>query len=196
MRTPPNGPARLAITVVATILLTAPLGAQVVDSTHRWSVFGGSLAVASVNDGHLRPSNVEVGGSIDFRARSFPLPLRAGLSFSRAGQGSWASDLSFGRLDLDVVGRPLPRFLGTQLYLLGGLGVATRASFSRYLTRVVGSDPNVLEYFTLREPRQSWTFIETGVGLDVGRGFVQYKLQAPVASEGTMLAPLNVGFRF
>jgi hypothetical protein len=140
--------------------------------------------------------NVELGGSGDFRVGSFPLPLRASLAFSQASQDWSGSQLRFGTLSLDAVGHPLPKFLGTRLYLLGGLGVGTRAAYSGVVPQLTGPDFGTETYVGFHRERRTWGFVETGAGLELGRAFVQWKLQWPVASQGYVRAPLSIGFRF
>ena len=195
MRMRPNIMVLAATTLVGLTLAVGPLGAQTADSTRRWSLFGGSI-VAQGNALYRPPSNLEIGGSGDFRVASFPLELRANLAFSRVEQRWTGSSLKYGTISIDAIGRPVPRILGTQMYLLGGLGLATRAGYNSTGARYTGIDFITAEYFPVRVPRQNWSFLETGVGLEFGRAFVQMKLQVPVASEGTQRAPISVGFCF
>ncbi|MCY7378067.1 MAG: hypothetical protein LH467_01855 [Gemmatimonadaceae bacterium] len=191
----PNSVVLAATTVVGITLCVGPLGAQTADSTRRWSLFGGTI-VAQGTALHRPPGNLEVGGSADFRVASFPLPLRASLAFSSVEQDLSGSGLKYGTFSIDAIGRPVPRILGTQLYFLGGFGLATRAEYTALYARYTGIDPLTTEYYTSRAPRQNWAFLETGVGLEIGRAFVQMKLQMPVASAGIRRAPISVGFRF
>ena len=179
MRMRPNTTVLAATTVVGIALAVGPLGAQTADSTRRWSLFGGSI-VAQGNALHRPPSNLEVGGSGDFRVASFPLPLRASLAFSSVEQAWSGSSLKYGTVSIDAIGRPVPRILGTQLYFLGGLGVSTRAGYTGEGKRYTGFEPVTPEYFSFRVPRQNWAFLEGGIGLEVGRALVQMKLQLPV----------------
>ena len=45
-------------------------------------------------------------------------------------------------------------------------------------------------------PRQTWALASAGVGLDVGRVFIQARLLNPIASYGPGVVPINVGIRF
>ena len=199
-RNPPtqSSPMRIRPTLTAvatTTLFSLTLGAQAPDTARRWSLFGGAVG-AHATDLERPPANLEVGGSGDFRLGSFPLPLRATLAFSRIEQSWSASNLKYGTLSLDAVGRPTPRIFGTQLYFLGGIGVATQAGYTGFAQRYVSVDPVMTEYYMFSVPRQSWTFLEGGMGLEIGRAFVQMKMQVPVASNGPTRVPLSVGFRF
>ena len=195
MRMRPNSTVLAAITLVGITLLGAPLGAQSADSARRWSLFGGSVVEQGISY-QRPPGSLEVGGSGDFRVASFPLPLRASLAFSSVEQGWSGSSLKYGTFSIDAIGRSVPRILGTQLYLLGGIGLATRAEYTRVGVRTAGTDPLTAEYFTFHAPRQNWAFLESGIGLEFRRAFVQMKLQMPVASEGVRRVPISVGFRF
>jgi len=195
MRMRPNMTVLAATTLVGLTLAVGPLRAQTADSTRRWSLFGGSI-LAQGNALYRPPANLEVGGSGEFRVPTFPLPLRASLAFSSVDQRWTGSSLKYGTFSIDAIGRPVPRILGTQLYFLGGLGVATRAGYTGVGVRYTGFESFTAEYLPVRVPRQNWAFLETGVGLEIGRAFVQMKLQMPVASEGIRRAPISVGFRF
>ena len=47
-----------------------------------------------------------------------------------------------------------------------------------------------------RLPRRTWAFASTGVGVEVGRAFIPVNLDQPIASQGPVLVPINVEFRF
>ena len=166
MRTRATGSAWLAGVLLGGTLMAAPIGAQAVDSTLRWSLFGGTVLTPGTGLA-WNTDNLALGGSADFRWRRFPLPLRATLSVSQSRERLSASRTTFGAFSLDAVGHPLPRFLGTRLYLLGGLGAGTRGAF-----------------------------MEGGTGLEIGKAFIEWKLQVPVASDGYRRAPISIGFRF
>ena len=151
--------------------------AQAADTVHRYTLFGGTTTTSNFTWHH--PGNAEIGGSVDFRLGDFPLPLRASLAFGQEEQ-QIGTHLQFGSLSLDAIARPVPTVFGTQLYLLGGLGLGTRGEYAR----VTGGG------------QKSWSFLETGLGLERGRGFVQMKVQVPAASDGYVRIPLSVGFRF
>jgi len=163
------------------------------DSTPTFSLFGGT-ALDQYGPSRSGLTNFEFGGSRDFRLRSLPVPLRVTLAFRQQNPYD-AGPLKFGTLSLDAVGKPIPRIFGVQPYLLGGLGVGTRAEYdAAFYTLVDGQ-------FTtagLRHiPRHSWAFAEGGVGLELGRHlFVQTKFMVPVASQGQIVMPFSVGFRF
>lgn len=195
MRMRPKSIALAATTIVCITLCVGPVGAQTVDSTRRWSLFGGSILVQG-NAMYRPPSNLEVGGSGEFRVRSFPLPLRASLAFSSVDQGRTGSSLKYGTFSIDAIARPVRRIFGIQPYFVGGLGAATRAGFTGLGRRPSATDPFSLETYIFRESRSNWTFVEGGMGLDIGRAFVQFKTQVPVASNGDRRTPISVGFRF
>jgi hypothetical protein len=192
----PNRAALPASMLLAATLAAAPLDAQATDSTRRWALFGGLEPAERVSSPTFVLHNLEFGGSGDFRIAAFPLPLRATLAFSHTDQPFRTTNLKFGTLTLDAIGRPVPKFLGTQLYLLAGIGIGTQAPYTAFVSRPVSYDPYLTEGSVIRRPRQSWALVEGGVGLDVGRLFVQVKGQAPVASNGPWRAPFSFGFRF
>jgi hypothetical protein len=189
-----NGTTVIGLVLLCSISGASSARAQASDSTHRWSLYGGTVPTESWSK--AEPSNLEVGLGVDFRLRQFSLPLRANLAFGQ--MSTYTEDkLKFGTLSLDAVARPLPKLFGTRLFLLGGLGVGTRAAYSG----VHGGSffapdaaPMPFQYFS--RPRQTWMFAEGGLGLDVGKMFLQLKAQQPVASDGYLRFPLSVGFHF
>lgn len=95
----------------------------------------------------------------------------------RREAGESGSQLKFGTLSLDAVAHPVPKLLGTRLYLLGGLGAGTRAAYSGVVRQLMPPTYEAEQYVGFRAPRQTWSFVETGAGLELGRAFVQWKLQ-------------------
>jgi hypothetical protein len=189
----PNGTALLVVLSIAATAAAARLGAQTVDSTHRWSLFGGRAATESRG-----PENgYELGASGDFRWGPVPAPLRFSLSFSQASRPTpYASDKG-GKASLDLVMRPFPRKFGLQPYFLAGLGMATRSGVDFWNDGyyfIPGVTPAGPSHYV--QPRQTWAFASAGMGLDIGRAFIQLKLENPVASHGPVVVPLNIGFRF
>ena len=190
-----NGTALLGLMLLGFQLSATAAGAQAVDSTHRWSLYGGTVPTEGY--GHASVSNLELGGSVDFRTRLFPLPLRANLAFGQLSSEGNDARMKFGTLSLDAVARPLPKILGAKLYLLGGLGVGTRAEYSGFNGGSYFSpDVAPMPYTFFRQPRQTWAFLEGGIGLELGRAFFQLKRQSPVASQGYTRTPVSIGFRF
>jgi len=192
---------RLSATVVALAICacssTQSHGqSQAKDSTPTFSLFGGRvLGDAPLGTNGLL-SNVEFGGSADFRVRALPVPLRATLAFREESRSWEISPMKYGTLSLEAVGKPLPRIFRVQPYLLGGLGLATRAEFVR-ATYQVGADGQYTYTGVRTIPRSWWAFADVGVGLELGRHlFVQSKIMVPVASQGPTFVPLSVGFRF
>ena len=172
--------------------------AQDADSTRRFSLFGGT--VLGNTAGPNAVLKVEGGISADFRVRAFPLPLRTTLAFSHDDPTTFTSARRFGTLSIDAIAHPVSGLFGIHPYLLGGLGVATSAEYSSYniyYAQIVDptfpapSTPSVV-----RHSRENWAFAEGGLGLDIGRFFVQAKLQTPVASIGPTRTPISLGFRF
>jgi hypothetical protein len=197
MRARSGTTALVAGIVAATLGLAAPTTAQgtptKTDSAPHFSLFGGTAASESSG-----PENgVEVGASGDFRWAPIPVPLRLSLSFSQRHDERFFSMLRGGKASLDLVMRPIPKKLGIQPYFLGGIGLATRAASSG-LGGGCYAAPDVpcLPYYTLTRPRETWAFASAGMGLDIGRAFIQLKLENPVASHGPVIVPLNIGFRF
>ena len=154
-----------------------------------WQTFDAAHSTATV-----RLTNVEFGGSGDFRLSGFPLTLRSTLAFRQEDSDWTVTPMKFGTLSLDAIGKPVPRLFGAQLYLLGGLGVATRSDY-RAMVHILNGE--LTSVFTHSVPRETWAFGEGGLGLELGRHlFVQTKMMVPVASQGPMLMPISVGFRF
>jgi hypothetical protein len=170
---------------------------QAKDSAPRFSIFSGRMLDGSSGRGRGGLHDLEFGGSADFRLSALPVPLRATLAFrEEGGQPQVLSAIKYGRFSLDVVGKPIPRIFGVQPYLLGGLGVATRAEYQT-ANYQVGQDGQITYSGFRTIPRNSWAFAEGGIGLEFGRHlFVQTKAMVPVASQGQILVPLSVGFRF
>ncbi|MEP6732719.1 MAG: hypothetical protein ABJE10_18895 [bacterium] len=170
------------------------LRAQGSDSSHKFSIFGGSLVNA--NNSNKSLLNTEVGGSLDFHVPNVPLTLRSTLAFRQEQNDFTVSSPKYGTLSLDVIGKPIPKIFGIQPYLLGGLGVGTR---SEYLIAVPVYDLTGMrnDYRFLAFPRHTWAFAEGGVGLELGHHlFMQTKIMTPIASQGPVLMPFSVGFRF
>jgi len=187
---------RIGATVVALAVwlgAASQARAQGADSAPRFSIFGGTLFDAAHSTATGRLTNVEFGGSGDFRLSGFPLTLRSTLAFRQEDSDWTVTPMKFGTLSLDAIGKPVPRLFGAQLYLLGGLGVATHSDY-RAMDIVNGEPTSV---FTHSVPRETWAFGDGGLGLELRRHlFVQTKMMVPVASQGPMLMPISVGFRF
>ena len=166
------------------------------DSTPTFSIFGGRVLNGNGSAGGTTLTNLEFGGSGDFRVSALPVPLRATLAFRQEDHPWTVGAMKYGTLSLDAVGKPLPRIFGAQPYLLGGLGVATRAEFvSTYYNISPDGQLSSPNFRTI--PRHTWAFAEGGIGLELGRHlFVQTKLMIPVASQGQVFMPLSIGFRF
>ena len=109
----------IALGVVALVTLASQGQAQRRernDSEPKFSLFGG-IAADGVNTGRdAGASNFELGGSADFRLRSFPLPLRASLTFSQQHRDFYLNDRRSGALSIDAVGHPIPSFFGISTY--------------------------------------------------------------------------------
>jgi hypothetical protein len=199
MRVRPHATTPLAALFLAAAFAAAPLGAQATrtDSTSHFSLFGG---ISGVMSGAAGPeSGRELGGSGDFRWSPIPVPLRFSLSFSQRDLAYMYRPQRGGKASLDLVMRPIPKRFGIRPYFLGGLGVATRAGYSA-ISDGYYYGPAGLEQgpaYTYSMSRETWTFAGAGMGLDIGRAFVQLRMETPVASsQGSTLIPLSVGFRF
>jgi hypothetical protein len=134
--------------------------------------------------------------------RSVPVPLRLSLAFSQRNGGELNSLAKGGLASIEAVMRPIHKRFGIQPYLLAGVGMATHAPYG-YITGPVyyySADVPLTEIPDSRQyvarPRETWAFASAGVGLDVGRAFIQVRMLNPVASYGPILVPVNVGFRF
>jgi hypothetical protein len=197
MRTRLGTTALVTLVFAGTTFHTLPLGAQAsaekTDSAHHFALFGGRAATE--NRG---PENgFELGVSGDLRWRPVPVPLRLSLSFSQRTDGTFAASRKGGMASLEAVLRPFPKKFGIQPYFLGGLGVGTRVGYSflaggSYYAPDIPPEP----YTLVTRPRETWAFASAGLGLDIGRAFIQVRMLNPVASQGPIVVPLNVGFRF
>jgi hypothetical protein len=196
MRTRLGTTALVAMVFTGTALSASSLGAQTsgekADSSHHFSLFGGKAAAE-----YRGPeSGFELGVGTDLKWRPIPVPLRLSLSFSQNNAAGYDAPKRGGLASLEAVLRPIPKKFGIQPYFLGGLGVGTRTGYGYW-----GGDynPSGVVFGPLTwvdRPRQTWAFASAGMGLDVGRAFIQLRLLNPVASQGPILVPLNVGFRF
>jgi hypothetical protein len=180
----------------ATLRAQEPTGKA--DSSHHFALFGGSAA----GEGYGPETGFEMGVSADLRWNPMPVPLRLSLSFSQRNSGEFHSLAKGGLASLEAVMRPIPKRFGIQPYFLAGLGLGTRAAFG-YVTGPVVAYSADLPWTELpgsrrfvSTPRGTWAFASAGVGLDVGRLFIQARLLNPVASYGPVVVPVNVGFRF
>ena len=198
MRTRTGTTALVAGIIVGSIGLAIEAGGQTssakLDSSPHFALFGGRAATEYSGP----ESGLELGASGDFRWKPIPVPLRLSLSFSQLEYSPTYSTMRGATASLELVMRPLPRKFGLQPYFLGGLGVATRAGYSGwsdgYYYGPTGLTLGQPSYY--RRPRESWAFASAGLGLDIGRAFIQMKVSNPIASQGPMLVPVNVGFRF
>ena len=186
-----------AFTVAAMGVIPLASHAQAADSLRRFSLFGGA-EVTSTNEHLAQP---EVGASVDFLPKSLPFALRATLAFSQEHPplNNTLGDLRYGTFSLDAVTRRSKGIFGIHPYLLGGLGVTTRADYTFIATPYVpfGQDASVATVgYPIHVPRLNWAYAEAGGGLEFGRLFLQAKLQVPVASNGITRLPVNFGFRF
>lgn len=198
MHTRTGRTALVAGMMAGSIGLAAPASAQTpavkADSAPHFALFGGTAAAE--NNGP--ESGVELGGSGDFRWGRLPVPLRLSMSFSQRNDSHNYFATKGGKASLELVVHPIPTMLGIRPYFLGGAGVATRAEYggwtSEYALMPDGTVGLTQLYF--RRPRQSWAFGSVGMGVDIGRAFVQVKLENPVASQGPIVVPVSVGIRF
>jgi hypothetical protein len=72
--------------------------------------------------------------------------------------------------------------------------VATRAPYHGGYQDLYGPDP--LAYRTFHASRANWTYLQSGIGREAGRFFLQARHQMPVAAHGESPSPISVGFRF
>jgi hypothetical protein len=167
-------------------------GAQSLDSTH-WSIFAGrtiSSAAGADRSFDFPVENFGVGGSVEFRSRLFPVPLRATLSYDKF-RGGPTTTLKATSLVVDALFRPLPAVWGFRPYLLGGLGIAT----------VSPSGEQVVEGGVVRVipiPRTTALELDTGLGLEYRRFFMEYQ-HSPFGVLGDRMpsrTPIRLGFRF
>jgi hypothetical protein len=184
--------------VAGSVGLALPIRAQsssaTSDSTPHFSLFGGTSGTESRG-----PENgLNVGASGDFRWKPIPVPLRLSLSFSQRYDSYPYGARKGGSASLELVMHPIPKKFGIQPYFLGGFGVGTRVGYDAWAS--VPTFPYGNELFTqplhIVRPRQTWAFASAGIGLDVGRAFIQLRATNPIASDGPIVLPLTVGFRF
>lgn len=168
--------------------------ASVADSAPHFALFGGW---APFQGGMGDERGFAMGGSGDFRLSPIPVPLRLSLSFDERAS-RYSTTQRGGQASLDLVMRPIPKLFGVRPYFLGGLGVATQMGYMGWGRYTVYTPDGLLTStsFNYFRPRQTWAFASAGMGLDVGRAFIQVKLAQPIASEGPVLVPISVGFRF
>jgi hypothetical protein len=195
MRTRTGTTALAAAIAIGTFALPSRVSAQEAavkqDSAPRFALFGG-YASQRISTHH----GYTLGASGDFRWTPIPVPLRLSLSFDEQ-QPDYASVRRGAQASLDLVLRPIPKRFGIQPYFLGGVGVATQAPYSGvYYGYVNPPEGTANPQYFYSSPRQTWGFASVGMGLNVGRLFVQVKHELPVASQGPSLTPLSVGFRF
>jgi hypothetical protein len=185
--------------VAGTMAVAASAGAQAApvgtDSAPHFALFGGMPSFEQSS--HAR--GFELGGSGDFRWSAIPVPLRLSLSFSQRSNDFIFDTQRGGKASLELVMRPFPRKFGIRPYFLGGLGVETRTGFTGVVQGYRAEPPDftlTTVYYGYSRPRQTWAFASAGMGLDIGRAFIQVKLENPIASQGPVTTPLSVGFRF
>ena len=189
MRTRTVRSAFVAAFVVATVGASTSVAAQDApakpDSAPRFSLFSGW---APMDGQFVVRHGFAMGASGDFRWSPIPVPLRLSLSFDER-TGEFISKQRGAQASLDLVMRPIPKLFGVRPYFLGGVGAATKTGYLEWQRTSPGSA------FYVR-PRQTWTFASLGAGLDIGRMFIQAKLDQPIVSDGPVLVPINIGFRF
>ncbi|HET7188070.1 MAG TPA: hypothetical protein VFI52_07940 [Gemmatimonadaceae bacterium] len=164
------------------------------DSAPHFALFGGWAPIDGMD---VMKRGFAMGASGDFRLSPIPVPLRFSLSFDERG-GEYVSKQRGGQASLDLVMRPIPKRFGVRPYFLGGLGVATQMGYMGWGRYTVYTPDGALTptFYNYFQPRQTWAFASVGMGLDVGRAFIQMKLDQPIASQGPVLVPISVGFRF
>jgi hypothetical protein len=200
MRARSGTTALVAGIVAGTMAVAADARAQAApasrDSAPHFALFGG--LPGDEHSGRIR--GFELGGSGDFRWSPIPVPLRLSLSFSQRHDDFLFDTQRNGKASLELVMRPFPRKFGIRPYFLGGLGVATTTGFEGFVQGyTLGPPPDyalTTAYFHYDRPRQTWAFASVGMGLDIGRAFVQLKIENPVASHGPIVTPVSIGFRF
>lgn len=187
-----------AAIVAATAVVSAEAGAQATtqpDSAPHFALFGGPPAIS----GSARNSGFAIGASGDFRWSPIPVPLRFSVSFDERHDDYAGATRRGGQASLDLVLRPIPKKFGIQPYFLGGAGLATQSPFTIFGDSFVRYQPDGTPVFyaaTYPQRRQTWAFASAGMGLDIGKAFIQVKIENPIASQGPLVTPLSVGFRF
>ena len=182
-------------------VIVAPMAAhaQSADTAPKFSLFGGAT-MTDFNSQTSLLSEPSAGGTLDFRTRRFPLTIRTTVAFSQASANFARSAERYGTLSLDAVTRPARGLFGIHPYVLGGLGAATRADFVTYAAHQPGViDPNVPfmdQVDAIRQPRNNWTYVEVGGGVEFGKFFIEGKIQQPAASNGPTRKPVSFGIRF
>ena len=200
MRARSGRTAMVAGILMGTIGLGTTAGAQEStaakpDSAPHFALFGGRPAIS----GNSREGGFAFGASGDFRWKPIPVPLRLSLSFDERHDDFAGVTRRGGQASLDLVFRPIAKTFGIQPYFLGGAGLATRAPFNIYGDSYTLYQPDGTPVFYMSvypQRRQTWAFASAGMGLDIGRAFIEFKLENPIASQGELVTPLTVGFRF
>jgi len=190
---------RIVVACAALCAVPAIVQAQAGDSVRKFSLFAGTT-LTDYTSTLARPNQFEAGGSVDFRVSAFPVALRATMAFSQEPFNFRTGVLRFGTLSLDAVTHPMKGLFGVHPYLLGGVGLGTRAEYTFFATRYVPVGDQMVasqtEATAITQPRLNWAYAEGGGGLEFGRLFLQAKLQTPVASNGPTRISVSIGFKF
>src|SRR5689334_17514054 len=117
-------PARaLVVALVAMHGLAQRADAQAVDTSHKWSLFGGVPLVNGTGTAVIDAN--QFGLSREFSTPQFPLALRGTFAMTHIYEPFSANRQNAASLALDAIARTKPLLFGTRFYALGGVGAET-----------------------------------------------------------------------
>lgn len=155
------------------------------DTPHPVSVFIGPTFTGSAFNLRSPGRNVGIGISRDFADREAAFRPRVTLSYDQ--WSSSAQTTRVGSLLAEGVLRPKQQVRNVGPYVFGGLGVFSRLPMSS--TLVVSGSPTPYHF-----PSYNYVGWSSGLGVEVGRGFVQFRVITPVGN-GIAFSGLNLGYR-
>jgi len=157
------------------------------DTAHRFSVFvGPTLAASSSRLDFSLANNVGLGISRDFRGQDALFRPRVTASYDQ-WRSTTQQTIRVGSVVAEALLVPGELVTNVRPYLFGGLGLFSRLPMSG--TVVVGGS---LQSFDLKP--YTYAGWSSGVGVEVGRAFVQYRFMTAVQN-GPSFAGLNLGYR-
>lgn len=184
----------IVVAVVAAVASRpASSRAQGIDSTHHYSILF-TTATGVGTTGGLK-NNFGVGGSADVWTRRL-FTLRTGLEYNRVVVYGSSAPVQIGTMMLDGIVHPAPASWLVRPFFFAGLGASR--SMARTVTYYNTPDRGT---FSTAVPGRVWYGPDAGVGLEVGRSFVQFRT-GPVglgtfgSGSGHDYGALSVGVHF
>jgi hypothetical protein len=178
------------LALVTALAGTSVTHAQAADSTHRFALFA-NLATGPGTTGGVQ-NNGGIGASLDVVARG-PFVVRGLLSYNRVGLYDGGAPNQIGSLSLDGVVHLAPSTWRIRPYAMLGVGFSAAARRS-YFYDIPG-----VGLTSSTTARRWWYGPEGGLGLRLGRAFVEYRIPPISFSHSASsidYAPVSVGFRF